>query len=184
MSDPLRILPAGLDAASRVLNAAGTLWVLAIMLLVNADILLRGLVNQPIAGTREIVEISIIGIVYLQLAWSLRCGRITRSDILIDRLTQTRPRLAHALETVIALLGAAFMLAIAWRTLPELATAWTRDRFHGTRGVFTLPMWPFLAIILAGTGLAMAQFLRSAAVHAAGAARGPRAGGPRPEPPA
>lgn len=172
MDRPFTLIPRSLDLASRGLNAAGSVWVLVIMLLVNADILSRGLINRPIAGTREIVEISIIGIVYLQLAWSLRCGRMTRSDMLIDSLMQNRPRVGHALEVVIALLGMVFMLAIAWRTWPELVTAWSRNRFHGTRGVFTLPMWPFLAIILVGTGLAGVQFLRNALVHAAGVIRG------------
>jgi len=172
MDRPLTLIPRSLDLASRGLNAAGSVWVLVIMLLVNADILSRGMFNRPIAGTREIVEISIIGIVYLQLAWSLRCGRMTRSDMLIDSLMQKRPRAGHALEVLIALLGMVFMLAIAWRTWPELVTAWSRNRFHGTRGVFTLPMWPFLAIILVGTGLAAVQFLRNALVHAAGVIHG------------
>lgn len=156
---------AGFERTNQTLNAIGTAWVLAIMVLVNADVLGRALFNRPIAGTREIVEVSIVGIVYLQIAWSLRCGRMTRSTMVVDALRARVPRLGNLAEVAIALLGAAFMLAIAWRTWPELLTAWQRNRFHGTRGVFTLPLWPFIAIVLTGTVFATVQFLLIALRH-------------------
>lgn len=164
------------DRANQALNALGTSWVLAVMALVNADVLSRALFNRPIAGTREIIEMSVVGIVYLQLAWALRCGRMTRSTLLADTLARRAPRAGHLLEVAVALAGAAFMLAIAWRTWPELVTAWTRNRFHGTRGVFTLPLWPFTAIILTGTLVAAAQYLLFA-LQSAAAGLG-RGGGP------
>ena len=45
-----------------------------IMLLMNADILMRFLFSAPIDGVTEIVELSIAGIVFLQLSDAGRAG--------------------------------------------------------------------------------------------------------------
>ncbi|MBT4116104.1 MAG: TRAP transporter small permease subunit, partial [Rhodospirillaceae bacterium] len=74
------------DMLISALNAIGTAWIFVLMLAINADVFSRFLFNAPLSGVPLIVEMSIIAIVFLQLAAALRGGRLTRSDVLIAKL--------------------------------------------------------------------------------------------------
>ena len=89
-------LTGGFQRLTRTLNAIGTLWIVALMLLINSDVLGRELFNSPVRGVTELVSLSIVGIVFLQLADTLWSGRMTRADVLLDRLKRTTPALAAA----------------------------------------------------------------------------------------
>ncbi len=49
------------------LNSIGSVWIFVLTLLINADAFGRKLFHSPIDGVNEIVELSIVGIVFLQL---------------------------------------------------------------------------------------------------------------------
>ena len=68
------------------MNAAGSCWIVVLMILINVEAIGRSAFNKPIIGVIEMIEISIIGIVFLQLADSLRRGVLTRSDGLFNQL--------------------------------------------------------------------------------------------------
>ena len=85
-------LTGGFQRLTRTLNAIGTLWIVALMLLINSDVLGRELFNSPVRGVTELVSLSIVGIVFLQLADTLWSGRMTRADVLLDRLKRTTRR--------------------------------------------------------------------------------------------
>src|SRR3546814_17731466 len=79
-----------------LMNACGTVWIFLLMILINSDIIGRELFESPVRGTTEILSISIVGIVFLQLGHTLMNGKITRSDMVIDNLLAFRPRIGHA----------------------------------------------------------------------------------------
>ena len=87
-------LPGRFDRLAALLNALGTLWIVALMLLINTDVVGRDVFDAPVRGATELVSLSIVGIVFLQLADTLARGRMTRADVLLDRLKHTRPALA------------------------------------------------------------------------------------------
>ena len=86
------------------LNGIGTLWIFLIMLLINTDVLLRFLFNAPIDGVTEIVEVSIAGIVFLQLADAIRAGRLTRSDGLFNKIKANKPVLGQWMDIFLSLI--------------------------------------------------------------------------------
>ena len=75
---------AGLSAVANALaiaaNAAGTVSVLGLVAILNIDVVARGLFNAPFKGTYEIVQLSVVFIVFMQLADVVRVDRLTRSD--------------------------------------------------------------------------------------------------------
>jgi TRAP-type C4-dicarboxylate transport system permease small subunit len=151
------------------MNAAGTLWILALMVLINADVFGRALFNSPIAGVPEIVSLSIVGIVFLQITHTLRSGRFIRSDVLIARLAARFPRVGEAVEALHHVIGAALVAVIFVFTLRKLSRAWEIDEYIGTEGDFTAPVWPIFLIILIGCAGSFIQFLLLAWRHAAAA---------------
>ena len=63
-----------------VANAVGTLVVLVLVGVVNFDVGARGLFNAPFHGAVEVVQFSMVLIVFLQLPDVIRADRLTRSD--------------------------------------------------------------------------------------------------------
>src|SRR5690606_14363659 len=87
-------------AVTGALNAIGTVWIFFLMALISADVIGRGAFDAPILGVPEIVQFSIVGIVFLQLAHTLRHGALTRSDVILRGLLTRVPAIGHALQLV------------------------------------------------------------------------------------
>ena len=124
-------------ALTAVLAAVGTGWILFLMALICADVLSRWLLNAPILGVAEMVQFSIVGIVFLQLPQTLRVGGLTRADVLFARVLSRAPRFAHALQlaTPIACMPSApalltqspapvCMMARSVRRVPDTRSGW------------------------------------------------------------
>jgi len=142
-----------------VMNALGSIWIAALMILINADVISREALTAPIRGVSEIVALSIVGIVFLQIAHTLWSGRITRSDSLIERLVRTRPAIGHGLDALFNLAGAAVMAILCWASWPYFLRAFEEAEYVGALGDFTAPTWPVRLIILIGSGVTSLTFL-------------------------
>ncbi|MGB3501647.1 MAG: TRAP transporter small permease [Mesorhizobium sp.] len=157
------------------MNAIGTLWIIGLMILINADIFGRSAFHHPIAGVPELVAFSIVGIVFLQLAHTLKSGSMTRSDVLLTVLERRAPRVRMGLLAVFHLVGGLMLALIAWKFWPSVAHAWQEPErnFMGNPGFFTVPQWPLFALMFAGMlATAVQFFLMSVAdAKAAGKAR-------------
>ena len=73
------------------MNATGSCWIVVLMLLINAEAIGRSAFNQPIIGVIEMIEISVVGIVFLQLADSLRRGGPARRMRGYETTATSRP---------------------------------------------------------------------------------------------
>lgn len=151
--------PFGFHRFTGWLNAIGTAWIFALMILINADILGREIFNKPVRGVTELVSLSIVGIVFLQLANTLWVGRFTRADILIEPLLRRRPRLGHALQAIYHLAGAVLLAVIFKASLPGFIEAIEIDEYVGAAGDFTAPTWPVKFILLLGSACTSLTFL-------------------------
>ncbi len=147
------------------MNAAGSCWIVVLMLLINTEAIGRSAFNQPIIGVIEMIEISIVGIVFMQLADSLRRGVLTRSDGLFNQVMARRRGAGHMMGAVTMLFGAVFMCLILWGMVPFLIDAWRNDHYIGVEGMFTAPVWPVALIIVAAIAVTMVQFLINLAGH-------------------
>lgn len=159
---PPNAVPAGPFArVIGIMNAAGTVWIIGLMVLINADVLGRGALNAPIAGTPELVSFSIVGIVFLQLAHTLRSGSMTRSDVLLNAFERRAPRLRRTLLALFHLAGGMLMFLIAWKYWPSVAHAWQSPErnFMGNPGFFTIPLWPLYILVFLGILATAIQFV-------------------------
>ncbi len=147
------------------MNATGSCWIMVLMLLINAEAIGRSAFNQPIIGVIEMIEISIVGIVFMQLADSLRQGVLTRSDGLFNQVMARSPRAGHAMGLFTSVSGAVFMALVLWGSVPYLIDAWEKDYYVGVEGLFTAPVWPIVLIIVISVTVTMIQFLINLAEH-------------------
>ena len=140
------------------MNATGSCWIVVLMLLINAEAISRSAFNQPIIGVIEMIEISVIGIVFMQLADSLRRGVFIRSDGLANAVMQRSPKIAYGMAIVTYGLGAVFMAIILWGSIPYFLDAWTNDWYVGVEGMFTAPKWPVVLVVVIAILVTLIQF--------------------------
>ncbi len=134
-------------------NAVGTVVVLLLVVAVNSDVVARGVFSAPFRGTVEVVQFSMVLIVFLQLPDVVRVGRLTRSDGFLIVLGGRRPRIANWLWRIVDGVSAVMMGLIAIAMWPEFIDAWIHDDFFGTPGIFTAPWWPVRGAIVFSAGL-------------------------------
>jgi TRAP-type C4-dicarboxylate transport system permease small subunit len=151
-----------LDRVLASLNALGSIWIFFLMVLVNADVIGRNVFLAPIDGVNEMIELSLVGIVFLQLGDATRQGRLTRSDGFFNFMLRRKPKFGRKMGAVFDLLGAFFMGLILWGSTPMLIESWEGGYFIGQEGIFTAPTWPVKLVIVIGCFVTFLLFLRLA----------------------
>jgi TRAP-type C4-dicarboxylate transport system permease small subunit len=140
------------------LNALGSLLIVALVVLINLEAFSRSLFNKPFDGVIELIEISIVAIVFLQLADATRRRMLTQSDGLLNIALQRKPRIGRAMGVFINSLGVVFMALIVYGSIPLLRESWNEGHYVGVAHVFTAPTWPIKFILVLGSTMAMIQF--------------------------
>lgn len=140
-------------------NVLGSVLILAVMVLINVDVFGRVLFNDPVAGVPEMVQLSIVAIVFLQLTHTLRMRRFIRSDVFIGRLLARGTWPGFAVQAFHHLVGAVLLAVIFYYTINRFFRAWEIDEYVGTEGDFTAPVWPIYLIILIGCAGTFIQFV-------------------------
>ncbi len=141
------------------LNSIGSVWIFVLTVLITADALGRKLFSAPIDGVNEIVELSIVGIVFLQLGDATRCGRVTRSDGLFNLIKRRWPDFSRFHGAFYDFLGAVFMGLILYGSVPLFIESYELDFYVGVEGLFTAPVWPIKLIIIVGCIVTILQFM-------------------------
>ena len=163
MSSPIGKLVLALSRPAKGIaigaNAIGTLVVLALVLVVNFDVVARGVFNAPFLGAVEVVQFSMVLIVFLQLPDVVRVSRLTRSDGFLVVIGGRFPRVAAALRHMIDTVSAIFMALIAMTMWPEFIDMFETRDYFGVPGVFTAPWWPIKLVIFLSAALCAVLFL-------------------------
>ncbi len=139
------------------LAALGTVLIGALMALIAADIAVRNTFGFSLPMVSEAGALTLVLIVYLQLATALRHDRLARAEMLYLPVRERLPRLGAALGAAFDLVGAVMLAIIARATLTILEREIARGEFIGVPGIVTLPTWPFRAVILFGLTVAALQ---------------------------
>lgn len=143
-------LPLRFHRVTQTLNAVGTIWIISMMLFINADVMGREVFDIPLRGVTEFVAISITGIVFLQLADTFVSGRMTRADLLLMKISRTSPRLSALLHAVYHTLCAALVVVILWASWQPFLESIQIQEYVGSLGDFTMPVWPVRLVMVAG----------------------------------
>jgi TRAP-type C4-dicarboxylate transport system permease small subunit len=157
--------PSYFGATTRFLNVVGTLLILVMAVAVNADVLGRNVFNSPISGVLEFMGLSIVAIVFLQMANTLREDRHVSNDIIMQFVAQSNPRLAAVVYASFNVIGAVLMVLIVVYVWPILEDTYRHGYFRGTAGVAEVPIWPFYSAIVIGAAATAIQFLLLAFRH-------------------
>lgn len=142
-----------------LLNVAGTLLIVALMVLICTDVIARSAFSSPISGVPELVSLSIVAIVFLQAPEAFRMGRFTRSEAMLNFLERRSSRLRAGLELLFAVLALGIISVLLYASYPFFIKSWNRGTFIGTIGDFIAPVWPVKLVILIGCTALIAQIV-------------------------
>lgn len=140
------------DRVDCLLVRTGNTVLLALMLLVTADVFLRYFIGKPLVWAHDVVSLYLLpAVFFLMLSDSFREGAQVRVDILRDHLptrlrafTDAIGHLATLVAVVLIGIGAGWQLLEAWRAEEVVA------------GSIPWPVWPsFLLVVLGSAMLAL-----------------------------
>lgn len=181
----LRKIERWVVAIAIIANVSGAFVLLALVAIMNVDVVSRNLFNAPFRGVIEVVVFSLALIVFLQLPDVVRTGRLTRSDGFLGLMRSTAPGFGSVLARVLDGIACMFMCLIVWTvwpefteafeschffTLPEFGPAPTgniwvdfktglaRCDYFGTPGILQAPWWPVRLAIAFGCAWAAILF--------------------------
>lgn len=181
----LRKIESWVVAVAIVANVSGAFVLLALVAIMNVDIISRNLFNAPFRGVVEVVIFSLALIVFLQLPDVVRTGRLTRSDGFLGVLRHHMPRTGGMMGRFLDAVSFVFMCLIVWTVWPEFTesfeschfftapefgpaptgaiwadfkTAMLRCDYFGTPGILQAPWWPVRLAIAFGCAWAAILF--------------------------
>ena len=144
---------------TQALNIAGTLLILLMAIAVNLDVGGRNIFNQPIPGVNEFIGLSIVAVVFLQMANTLQEDRHVSNDIIIRLVAGTHPRLSASLYASFHVIGALLMMIVVIYVWPLLVENYQGGYYAGTAGIVEIKIWPFMAVVVIGSMTTAVQFL-------------------------
>jgi TRAP-type C4-dicarboxylate transport system permease small subunit len=137
------------------MNALGTAWIGVITLIVCAAILGRLLFDTPLIGVPEIVKVSVVAIVWLQMAHTLKIGGHIRSDVVLDHLPPRGRALVNVVAAVLGILVFGLLVYGGW---PAMIEGWRIGEFEGELPV-RVPTYPVRTILILGAALTCFEFV-------------------------
>lgn len=140
---------------ARMLHIFSAFWTVGLALLVFADVVGRGVFLQPVPGTKEILQNSIVMITFLQFPLAVYSGAMLRTPILLEALP---PRGRVFLRGVGGLLAFAVLASLVWATWPEFLKAYAIGEYEG-EGSLRVPTWPVRGAIAFLGGFAAIAYL-------------------------
>ena len=120
---------------TRILHGIASLALVAMMLIVVGDVVLRAVFNTPLRGAYDLVSIALLVMVFFGIGPVI----VKNREILIDLFDEfAHARLLHALKALSAVLTLAVFFFIGWAMYEPAMNAWR----WGDRSLeLGLPLW-------------------------------------------
>jgi len=129
---------------SRAIHLVSAFWTLALAVLIFLDVCSRTFLSQPIPGTKEIVQNSIVAITFLQLPLAIYSGSMLRTTVFADAVPAFIRRL---LRTIGYCLGVLLFIGLVISTYEPFLDAYRIGEYEG-EGAMRVPIWPLRGLIL------------------------------------
>ena len=134
---------------SRYAGYGSALFLVAMMMITVADVILRALFNLPITGAYDLVQLFLVGTVFLSIPEVF----LNDENIVIDFVDHIFGALAVGILRAIAnIAGVCFLAVLAWRMVPP---ALDSVRFNEVSPDLSVPMVVHWSLMIAGILLAL-----------------------------
>lgn len=141
----------GLNSVAEKIAYVGTACLLLLVGLSTIDVVLRYFFNSPIAGTIEIIELTMVVLVFLSIAYTQTSKSHVKVEVLSELL---KPRGKLVLESIACVNSIIVLLLVIWRSA---AFAFKTPELTMTFGI---PIAPFATLVPLGCILLLLLFIR------------------------
>ncbi|MBA7541241.1 hypothetical protein ES705_33548 [subsurface metagenome] len=150
-----------LKPVSRVINGVGTGVLLAMVLLMGVNVVLRYAIRQPIPGTVEMEELMLVVLVFFGITYAAVQKRHVRVDLVLSKLPQSVRAVINSITSLISL---GLCCLLVWRVVVYALEKWQL----ATQGIaLKVLIAPFIFVAAFGAALLaialLVEFLRSLA---------------------
>jgi len=135
--------PLSLNVA-RYMHILSSVWVFILAAVILVDVFGRVLFLQPLPGTKEILQNSVIAVTFLQIPLAIYSGSMLRTTLISDFMPTV---VKKVLRTFAYLLGFALFAAISYATFPEAVDAHRLGEYEG-EGSLRIYTWPIRFLIV------------------------------------
>jgi len=142
-----------MEHVSKVLNSMGMGLMFLVALWIGADVVGRGLFNQPIHSTPEIVKTMTVCVAFLGLVYTLRQGRHVRADMVVRRLSKGARQGLNMIANALGMFAFAILTIYAWN---QAWSSFLADEFEGY--IVRVPIYPARFVIVLVAFLLTIQF--------------------------
>jgi TRAP-type C4-dicarboxylate transport system permease small subunit len=127
------------DVALSALAVIGGIAILALMIHIMSDVVLRNTINQPVPATYEIVtNYYMVALAFVPLAWLERSGGMVSVEVIDGFLG---PRALWLSDKLVALISTIIYAALAWVTFEASLKTFAAGTFVLAQSV-PIPTWP------------------------------------------
>lgn len=132
---------------ARALHILSSVWVFILALVILVDVSGRLFFSQPLPGTKEILQNSVIAVTFLQIPLAIYSGSMLRTTLVSELMPAFLKKL---IRTFAFVLGFILFAAIAYASFPEAVDAYRIGEYEG-EGALRIYTWPirFLIVITA-----------------------------------
>ena len=149
---------------ARGLSWAGAACLVVMMGITIVDVVLRGTLRLPVFGTYDIVEVTLVGVIFLALPEVFLREQHVTVDV-VDQVVP--PPVTRALRMLAVLTTLGFVGVLGWNMLGPARDAW---QFGETTLDLKIPIWVFWVPMLLGIAASVVAML-ALLVRIAGAGR-------------
>jgi TRAP-type C4-dicarboxylate transport system permease small subunit len=145
---------ARLTLMARWCGYASALFLAAMMMITVVDVTSRALFNRPITGVYDLVQLFLVGTVFLSIPDVFLRGE----NIVIDFVDHVfSPKAVGWLKVAASLAALVFLAVLAWKMVqPALDSI----QFHEVSLDLSIPMWVYWSLMIAGIVLTLPMAAR------------------------
>jgi TRAP-type C4-dicarboxylate transport system permease small subunit len=130
------------ERCSLACGVMAAVFLTAMMLITVADVTLRGVLNLPIRGVYELVELFLVATFFL----ALPCVFLRDDNIVVNAMDDVAPRLVPVFKRAAALLAVVILAVMAWQ---GLIAARDSLEFNDVTADLALPkFWHWTALLV------------------------------------
>ena len=141
------------ERCSLICGVTAAVFLAAMLLITVADVTLRAVLNLPIRGGYELVELFLVATFFL----ALPCVFLRDENIVVNAVDDVAPRLVSPLKRIAALLAVVVLVVMAWQ---GVIAARDSFEFNDVTADLALPkFWHWLALLVGVIASAIAALV-------------------------
>ena len=136
-----------IELLSRLMGIIAICVLVVMMLFTVLNVIMRAFFNDPIPGDVELIEVGMVCVGFLGLAWCALRGMHVRVDLVVSFLPK---RLQHIVDIFGHLLGLVISFLLGWQSIWEGVG---NKAMHNLSSTLGFPIYPFYWVVSVGYGV-------------------------------